>query len=398
MNYHDALMLTAKSVESAARRYGSDAVAVAVSDRFTTEEAYVAKKLAESLGAKIFSFNNRACGLEPVLGLDSTPNTIDELMSTEVILAVGFDAAANQVMRVKLMNAAKAGAKVVLINPAGLEQDHMSFVTKAVYTENNLDFLKQIAKALITEESGKLEGYRKFAASLKGVKVSEDAEEIAALYGGAKKAMIVFQQNVVSVSCAELLADLAVLSGHIGSPRDGILMVKSKNNSQGLVDLGITAGAEALEGVKALLVFGQNPDPELVKDVEFVMVSDTHLTPAAAAANVVLPGSAPISANGSYINTERRFQMTSPALKPAVLFNNWQLMCELAETLEMELPYDSEEDIMREMNTELLWYRDASEGEVMGGVLTPEKRTLVPAADDVFADPVKNVDYLKDMI
>ena len=68
----------------------------------------------------------------------------------------------------------------------------------------------------------------------------------------------------------------------------------------------------------------------------------THLTPAAAAANVVLPGSAPISANGSYINTERRFQMTSPALKPAVLFNNWQLMCELAETLEMELPYDSE--------------------------------------------------------
>ena len=81
-----------------------------------------------------------------------------------------------------------------------------------------------------------------------------------------------------------------------------------------------------------------------------------------------------------------------------MLFNNWQLMCELAETLEMELPYDSEEDIMREMNTELLWYRDASEGEVMGGVLTPEKRTLVPAADDVFADPVKNVDYLKDMI
>ena len=32
-------------------------------------------------------------------------------MSTEVILAVGFDAAANQVMRVKLMNAAKQGQK-----------------------------------------------------------------------------------------------------------------------------------------------------------------------------------------------------------------------------------------------------------------------------------------------
>ena len=115
-----------------------------------------------------------------------------------------FDAAANQVMRVKLMKRRKGrGQKWFSSIRPGLEQDHMSFVTKAVYTENNLDFLKQIAKALITEESGKLEGYRKFAASLKGVKVSEDAEEIAALYGGAKKAMIVFQQNVVSVSCAE---------------------------------------------------------------------------------------------------------------------------------------------------------------------------------------------------
>ena len=396
--YHDGLMLTAKSVESAARRYGSDAVAIAVSDRFTTEEAYVAKVLADRLGARIFSFNNRACGLEPVLGLNSTPNTIDELMSTEVVLAVGFDAAANQVMRVKLMNAAKAGAKVVLINPKGYEQDHMSFVTKAVYTENNLGFLKQIAKALVTEETGKLEGYRKFASSLKGVKVSEEAQEIAELYAGAKKAMIVFQQNVVSVSCASLLADIAVISGHIGSPRDGILMVKSKNNSQGLVDLGITAGAEALDGVKALLVFGQNPDAELLKGVEFLMVSDTHLTPAAAGADVVLPGSAPISADGSYINTERRFQMTNPALEPTVLFNNWQLMCELAAALEMELPYDSVEDIMAEMNTELLWYRDASEGEVMGGVLTPAKKTLVPVEDDAFADPMKNTDYLKDIM
>ena len=53
---------------------------------------------------------------------------------------------------------------------------------------------------------------------------------------------------------------------------------------------------------------------------------------------------------------------------------------------------------MAEMNTELLWYRDASEGEVMGGVLTPAKKTLVPVEDDAFADPMKNTDYLKDIM
>lgn len=139
------------------------------------------------------------------------------------------------------------------------------------------------------------------------MKVGEEAAEIAKLYTDAKKAMIVLQQNVVSEDCATLLADLAVVSGHVGSPRDGILLVKPKNNTQGINDLGITAGAESLTGVKALLVFGENPDPALLSDLEFLAVCDTHMTPAAQKADVVFPGTAPIHAEGSYTNTERRF-------------------------------------------------------------------------------------------
>ncbi|MCD8365859.1 MAG: FAD-dependent oxidoreductase [Clostridiales bacterium] len=403
-NYHDALVLTAKSFESVARRYGSEATAIAVSDRFTNEEAYVAKKLAKRLGAKIFSFNNRACGLEPVIGLDASPNTIDELMSTEVILAAGFDAPANQVMRVKLMQAAKAGAKVILVNPVGYEQEHMGFAVKAVYTDNTMDFLQQIAKVIAQQkdsetcEKAGVSGYAQFAASLESVQTSDDAAAIAEMYLNAKKAMIVFQQNVVSVSCAQLLADIALLSGHIGSPRDGIVMLKSKNNSQGLAKLGITAGAESMEGVKALLILGENPPEEMISDVEFLAVCDTHRTPAAEHADVILPGTAPIHAEGSYLNTERRFQETHAALEPEVLFSNWQLLCELAETLEISFPYDSEEDIEREMNSELAWYREASEGEIIGGVSEPTRRTLVAAEADVFADPMPNTDYLKAMI
>jgi len=406
-SYHDALVMTAKSMQSAARRYGSDAVAVAVSARFTTEEAYLAKKLADQLGAKIFSFSNRVCGLEPVLGLNASPNTMDELMGTEVILAVGFDAQANQVMRVKLMQAAKAGAQVVLINPVGYEQEHMEFAAKAVYTDNNPGFLKQVAKVLAetkTAASGKspaqsaAEADAADLSSVADATVSDEAAEIAALYQNAKKAMIVFQQHVVSVSCAELIADIAVLSGHIGSPRDGIVMLKPKNNSQGLVQLGITAGAECLEGVKALLVLGENPDPEMVKNVEFLAVCDTHLTSLAREADVILPGTAPIHAEGSYINTERRFQMTHAALEPEAGFRNWQVICELAEALEMPFSCDAEDDIEREMADSLTWYREASEGEVIGGVLKPVKQVLTAVKDDVFAEPSANTDYLMDII
>ncbi len=397
-NYHDALMIIAKAMESTARRYGNDAVAIAVSDRFTNEEAYLAKKLAVILGANVLNFNSRACGLENTLGLNASPNTIAELMSTEVILAVGFDAPSNQVMRVKLMQAAKAGAKVILINPKGCEQDHMSFVTKAVYTDNSLDFLKQIAMQLASESKTDIEGYKGFVKSVSDVNVTEEAAEIAEMYGKAKKAMIVFQQNVVSTACAELLGDIAILSGHIGSPRDGILMLRSKNNSQGLAQLGITAGAESMKGVKALLILGENPPADLVKDVEFLAVIDTHRTPVAELADVIIPGTAPIHANGSYLNTERRFQETNPALEPDVLFNNWQLIGELAETLEIDFPYETEDDIAREMGYEMSWYREASDGEIIDGVLKPVRVFLAPVKEDTFVDPMPNCDYIKELI
>ena len=47
--------------------------------------------MAKTMGAKIFSMNNRASGIADVLGFDASPNTIDELLSTNMILAVGFN-------------------------------------------------------------------------------------------------------------------------------------------------------------------------------------------------------------------------------------------------------------------------------------------------------------------
>ncbi|MDO4960592.1 MAG: FAD-dependent oxidoreductase [Eubacteriales bacterium] len=399
IDYREAMVLGAKKLESLSMGFGRDAIAFAVSDRYTNEEAYVIKKVADEFGAKLLCFNNRRNALADVLGIDASPNTIDELLSTEVILAIGYNMTDNAVMRVKLMQAAKNGAKVVLINPIGMEQDHMSFA-KAVYVDDSTAFLKELVKAIM--ESGSpaavaaeaVEGYEELKASVAGVSVSEKAAEIAALYGGAKKAMIVYQQNVISAEAAELAADMAVISGHIGAPRNGIVLLKSKNNSQGLVDLGITAGAEALEGVKGLIIFGEAPDPELLKGIEFVMVVDTHMTPAAMAADVVVPGTAPIHADGCYTNTERRLQMTNAAVEPDVTFNNAELVQMLAEILEIPVIYEDVEAIEADMDCELAIFRNASDGEVLGGVLKPVKTVLAAAKDAKFADPMPQTDYL----
>ena len=259
-DYHEALVLIAKRCQSIGAKYGKDAIGVAVSDRYTNEEAFAIKKMAETMGAKIFSMNNRASGIADVLGFDASPNTIDELLSTNMILAVGFNTTDNPVIELKMKQAAEAGAKVVLVNPEDYVQ-HIDFLNKAVYTKNDLSFLKEVAKAVVDSGRGAgVDGYEEFAASVKDVTVSDDAKAVADMYLEAKKAMIVFNQNLITTEAASLLADIALVSGHIGTPRDGILQVKAKNNSQGLVDLGITAGAEELEGVKALVVFGEEAD------------------------------------------------------------------------------------------------------------------------------------------
>ena len=51
--------------------------------------------------------------------------------------------------------------------------------------------------------------------------------------------MIVFDQNRITAEGAQLIADLAVVARHIGKARSGIIQLKPKANSQGLVDMGV---------------------------------------------------------------------------------------------------------------------------------------------------------------
>ena len=397
-DYHEALVLIAKRCQSVGAKYGKNAIGVSVSDRYTNEEAYAIKKMAEAMGAKIFCMNNRQSGIKDVIGHDASPNTIDELLSTELILAVGFNTVDNPVIQLKMKQAAERGAKVVLVNPEDYPQA-MNYLTKEVYTSNDLGFIKGIAKAVADSGKGAgIAGYDGFTASLKDVKVSDEAGEIADMYMAAKKAMIVFNQNLISVEAAALLADIALMSGHIGSPRDGILQVKPKNNSQGLVDLGITDGAEALEGVKALVVFGEEADID-TDALEFLAVCDTHMTSLAAKADVVIPGTGFASVDGTYTNTERRLQLVQAAIDENVLLSNWEVAAEIAHVFEVDYEWEDTEDISDEMYDTVPAYKYAELDEVLGGVLAPaEDARLAAVADGKFADPVKCTDSLMNVI
>lgn len=397
-DYHEALVMIAKKCQAVGARYGKDAIGVSVSDRYTNEEAYAIKRMAEAMGASVFCMNSRKSGLAKVIGYDASPNTIDELLSTELILAVGFSAKDNPVIQLKMKQAAEKGAKVVLINPEGYEQNSGIF-SKEIYTANDLSFLKAVAKVITDSGKGSgLKGYEEFSESLKAVTVSNEAKSVAEMYMGAKKAMIVFTQNMITSDAATLLADIAMMSGHIGSPRDGILQVKAKNNSQGLVDLGITAGAEELERIKALVVFGEEAEID-TDNLEFLAVCDTHMTSLAAKADVVIPGTGFASTDGTFTNTERRLQLVQAAIDENIALSNWEVAAEIAHIYEVDYAWEDTQDISEEMNDTVPAYKYAEIGEVLGGVLEPIENAVLVAVDDGrFADPVKCTDSLMNVI
>ncbi len=382
-DYHEAFVLVAKKCQSIGAKYGKDAIAVSISDRYTNEEAYAMRTMAEAMGAKVLCMNNRESGLKKVIGRDASPNTIDELLSTNVILKVGFKDEDSRVIELKLRQAEEAGAKVISV----------------CNCDNDLSFLKEVAKAIVDSGKAKMvAGYDEFVASLANVKVSEEAKAIADTYMAAKKAMIVYQQNFLTVDGATLVADIAMLSGHIGSPRDGILQVKAKNNSQGLVDMGITAGVEALEGVKALVVFGENADIN-TDELEFLAVCDTHVTELGSKADVVIPGTGFASIDGTFTNTERRLQLVEAAIDEEILFSNWEVAVEIAHVFEVDLDWDETDEISDEMADTVAAYKYAQVGEVLGGVLTPtEDAKLVVVGDGELVEKLACTDSLMQVI
>jgi formate dehydrogenase major subunit len=271
----------------------------------------------------------------------------------------------------KIREALKKGAKLVVINPepSYLDED----AVKVLRPENNVEFLKALLKALIEEGFtagvSKAEGFEQLKESLAVVTVPEDLREVARIYGQAKNAMVVFDHERMTKDAERLVASIAVVSGHIGKPRNGIIMLRGKNNAQGLADLGVSVEAEEVVNlieqgkVRGAFIFGEDPAgiaptfSEALKKLEFLAVQDLFLTDTARLADVVLPLAAFSESRGSYTSCERRVQWFERAIPPLFARENWQVIKDLANSTGYSLGFDSAEDVLDAVSRNVPEYR-----------------------------------------
>ena len=143
--------------------------------------------------------------------------------------------------------------------------------------------------------------------------------------------------------------------------------------------LKVTEVAREDSPVRALFIMGENPiisDPDIAHaeawfhSIDFLAVQDLFLTETARYADVVLPGASFAEKTGTYVNTERRIQVSNKAIEPPGSARaDWEIIADLSNRCGLKTSFSSPSEIMDEISDLAPAWRGVSYDRLRGGGL-----------------------------
>jgi predicted molibdopterin-dependent oxidoreductase YjgC len=125
------------------------------------------------------------------------------------------------------------------------------------------------------------------------------------------------------------------------------------------VGLKVTQIVQEGSPVRGMYIMGENPilsDPEVshaehwFRELEFLTVQDLFLTETARYADVVLPGASFAEKDGTYVNTERRIQLSHKAVNPpGDARGDLEIIIELSNRVGLPTPFRNAAEVMDEI-------------------------------------------------
>ncbi len=426
--WEEALSLVAEKLSAIRDKYGPDALGFLSSAKVTNEENYLMQKLARA----VFGTNNvdhcaRLCHASSVAGLAASfgsgamTNSIEEIENADVIFVIGSNTKeAHPVIGTYITRAISKGARLIVADPrktdlaacADVHLQHLPGSDVALLNAmmhvilrdrlHNEDFIRNRTEGF-TELKEMLEEYSpEVAEGITGVPA--DKMEIAArIFATAKKGTILYSmgitQHTTGTDNVMSIANLAMLTGHIGRESTGVNPLRGQNNVQGACDMGalpnVFPGYQRVDDptargkfekawgralpdkvgltvvemmnaaragqIRGMFIMGENPmvsDPDIshvkesLEQLEFLVVLDIFPTETAQLAHVVLPAAAYAEKEGTFTNTERRVQRIYRAVPPPGQARpDWLVLCQIAKAAGYEMDYDSPADILAEVAT-----------------------------------------------
>ena len=156
--------------------------------------------------------------------------------------------------------------------------------------------------------------------------------------------------------------------------------------------LMVTEIVKEASGVRGMYIMGENPiisDPDIAhaehwfRELEFLAVHDLFLTETARYADVVLPGASFAEKTGTFVNTERRIQMSRQAAKPpGAARGDLEILIELSTRLGLETPFTTAQAVMAEIARVTPSWRGVTYERLAGAGL----QYPVPTADHAGTD------------
>ena len=428
-SWDEALTLIVSRLKDIKNNSGSDSIAFFSSAKATNEENYLLMKLARA----VFKTNNidhcaRLCHASTITGLVSTfgsgamTNSINEFEDAELFLITGSDTTAQHpLVGTRIINAVKdKGAKLIVVDPRKIELVKYADIYARQNLGTDVAWINGVMNVIISEDlhdkrfiMERTEGFEELKEVVKNYTPeyveeitsipADTIKQIARMYATHKKAMIVYAmgitQHTTGVDNVRSLANLAMLTGHVGFPSTGVNPLRGQNNVQGACDVGALPdvftgyqkvinpeirkkfekawGVEDLPdkpgltvtevtdglyngNVKALFIMGENPvisDPDsnhvrkALQNADFLVVQDIFLTDTAVYADVVLPGATFAEKDGTFTNTERRVERVRKAVDPpGAAKADWEIISEIADRMDYKgMKYNHPSEIMDEI-------------------------------------------------
>jgi formate dehydrogenase alpha subunit len=380
------------------------------SAKCTNEDNYVMQKFARSvMGTNNVDHCARLChaptvaGLVQSFGSGAMTNSIDEFRRAKCFFAIGTNTTkAHPIIAMRINEAVRNGAKLIVANPREIELCDWAHLFLQFRPGTDVPLMMGIAKVIVDEELADIsfieercDNFEEFKKSLKQFSLSnvekltgvpeEKIVEAARIYATHRPASLLYSMGVTQHSHGTdnvlATANLAMLTGNVGTESAGVNPLRGQNNVQGACDLGalpnVYPGYQSVDDqqikekfekawkanlsdevglaltemfnaaqdgrLKAMYIVGENPvlsdaDANHIKEalekLDFLIVQDIFLTETAELADIVLPATTFAEKDGTFTNTERRVQRVRKALEPrGNSRTDWEIICEIAQRM-----------------------------------------------------------------
>lgn len=380
--------------------------------RLTNEEQYLTQKLARAAVKtnNIGSFHYLGRGSN-YTKLSRANLPFAELVETKRVYLIGAGITGNNEMVGAYIreNRAKNDLKVDLLTSGKNNPDHQ-FADNVIHIKSYYHFVKAVNHYLLANNLENesfirdlIDNFSEYREQLlkeswnelaeaSGVENPETIIQFAIDYNLEKRAVIIFSEEILSGhTCAELF-NLACITGKHGKAGSGLMLLKKKNNSHGLHDMGIMSnlgpgatdwndpfqrgtiefnwGVKELPGEKGctlhgmrdgsfnqLYIFGEDPIgcainredvKKMLTDKDFIVVQDYFMTDTATMANLVLPATMAFETGGTYTNTQRVIQKIRKSIPSPVEIVSWKQLDTLLNRFGYE-PFETVDDVTLEI-------------------------------------------------